>query len=109
MIVDDMLHLFAFNFTTADTVKSRSFGVSTRDKSAVQEALTLFEADCTRQPFTPNKRSPLVVSPETARDVLTDVRQGRQTSAAHLRRQHPGSGVRQAAEAAGGERASMSA
>ena len=71
MVADDVLHLFAFNFTTADTAKSRSFGVSTRDKSAVKEALTLFEADCTRQPFTPSKRSTLVVSPETARDALT--------------------------------------
>jgi len=71
LIADEVLHLFAFNFTTADTVKSRSFGVSTKDKSAVKEALTLFEADCTRQPFTPNRRSPLVVSPETARDALT--------------------------------------
>src|SRR5262245_20494523 len=71
MIVDDILHLFAFNLTTADTTKSRSFGVSTRDKSAVREALTLFEADCTRQPFMPGKRSPLVVSPETARETLT--------------------------------------
>jgi cardiolipin synthase A/B len=71
MIADEVLHLFAFNFTTADTVKSRSFGVSTKDKSAVREALTLFEADCTRQTFTPNRRSPLVVSPETARDTLT--------------------------------------
>jgi phosphatidylserine/phosphatidylglycerophosphate/cardiolipin synthase-like enzyme len=70
LIADEVLHLFAFNFTTADTTKSRSFGVSTRDKSAVKEALTLFEADCTRQPFTPIKRSPLVVSPETARETL---------------------------------------
>jgi phosphatidylserine/phosphatidylglycerophosphate/cardiolipin synthase-like enzyme len=70
MIADDTLYLFAFNFTTADTVKSRSFGVWTKDKRAVREALALFKADCTRQPFTP-KRSPLVVSPETARDTLT--------------------------------------
>ena len=69
MIADDVLHLFAFNFTDADTVKSRSFGVSTRDKQSVREALALFEADCTRQPFVP-KRSPLVVSPETARETL---------------------------------------
>jgi cardiolipin synthase A/B len=75
MIVDDTLHLFAFNLTTADTTKSRSFGVSTRDKSAVREALTLFEADCTRQPFVP-KRSPLVVSPETARETLIDFVRG---------------------------------
>jgi cardiolipin synthase len=71
MIADDVLHLFAFNFTTADTVKSRSFGVSTRDQAGVRDALALFEADCTRQTFTPSKRSPLVVSPETARDTLT--------------------------------------
>jgi phosphatidylserine/phosphatidylglycerophosphate/cardiolipin synthase-like enzyme len=71
MIVDDTLHLFAFNLTTADTVKSRSFGVWTRDKSAVRESLSLFQADCSRQPFTPGKRSPLVVSPETAREKLT--------------------------------------
>lgn len=70
MIVDDTLHLFAFNLTSADTTRSRSFGVSTRDTSAVREALTLFEADCSRQPYGP-KRSPLVVSPETARDTLT--------------------------------------
>lgn len=70
-IVDDTLHLFAFNLTTADTTKSRSFGVSTKDKRAVREALSLFEADCTRQPFMASKRSPLVVSPETARDTLT--------------------------------------
>ena len=75
MIVDDTLHLFAFNLTTADTTRSRSFGVSTRDTSAVREALTLFEADCSRQPFGP-KRSPLVVSPETAREALTSFVKG---------------------------------
>jgi cardiolipin synthase len=71
LIADDVLHLFAFNFTTADTAMSRSFGVSTKDKHAMREAVALFEADCMRQPFTPIKRSPLVVSPETARDTLT--------------------------------------
>ena len=75
MIVDDTLHLFAFNLTAADTTRSRSFGVSTRDTSAVREALTLFEADCSRQSFVP-KRSPVVVSPETAREMLTDFVKG---------------------------------
>jgi phosphatidylserine/phosphatidylglycerophosphate/cardiolipin synthase-like enzyme len=70
MVADDMLHLFAFNFTNEDISKSRSFGVSTKDKHAVREACALFEADSSRQPFMP-KRSPLVVSPETARDTLT--------------------------------------
>jgi cardiolipin synthase len=70
MVADDTLHLFGFNFTKADTIKSRSFGVSTRDKSAVREALALFDADSSRQPFVP-KRTHLVVSPENARETLT--------------------------------------
>ena len=70
MVADDTLHLFGFNFTKVDTIKSRSFGVSTRDKGAVREALALFDADCTRQPFVP-KRTHLVVSPENAREALT--------------------------------------
>jgi phosphatidylserine/phosphatidylglycerophosphate/cardiolipin synthase-like enzyme len=70
MVADDTLHLFAFNFTRADLFKSRSFGVSTRDKRAVNDAAALFEADCTRQPFVP-KRTPLVVSPENSRETLT--------------------------------------
>ena len=70
MVADDTLHLFGFNFTKVDTIKSRSFGVSTRDKSAVREALALFDADCTRQPFVPT-RTHLVVSPENSREALT--------------------------------------
>ena len=70
MVADDTLHLFGFNFTKVDTIKSRSFGVSTRDKSAVREALALFDADSTRQPFVP-KRTHLVVSPENGREALT--------------------------------------
>lgn len=69
MVVDDTLHLFGFNFTKMDTIRSRSFGVSTKDKSAVREALALFDADCSRQPFVP-KRTCLVVSPENAREAL---------------------------------------
>ena len=70
MVVDGTLHLFGFNFTKIDTFKSRSFGISTKDKAAVREAQALFEADSTRQPFVP-KRTNLVVSPVNARDVLT--------------------------------------
>ena len=70
LLVDQTLYIFAFNFTTADMGKSRSFGVSTSDAAAVREATALFEADSTRQPYTP-KRSPLVVSPETSRETLT--------------------------------------
>ena len=70
MVVDDVLHVFGFNFTKLDIDKSRSFGISTRDKRSVQEALKLFQADLTRQTYQPS-RSNLVVSPETARDQLS--------------------------------------
>jgi phosphatidylserine/phosphatidylglycerophosphate/cardiolipin synthase-like enzyme len=70
MIADSTLHLLGFNFTRLDMDKSRSFAISTRDAKAVQEASKLFEADLSRQPYTPAK-SNLVVSPETARDMLT--------------------------------------
>jgi cardiolipin synthase A/B len=69
LVADDTLHLFGFNFTRVDTIKSRSFGVSTKDASAVREARALFDADSSRQPFVP-KRTHLVVSPENARETL---------------------------------------
>ena len=69
MIADATLHLLGFNFTKLDIDQSRSFAVSTRDKRSVQEAAKLFEADLSRQPYTPAK-SNLVVSPENSRDML---------------------------------------
>jgi hypothetical protein len=48
MIVDrDELHVYGFNYTARD-LKSRSFGVITRDRRTVLEALRLFEADAQR-------------------------------------------------------------
>ena len=70
MVADDTLHLFGFNFTRVDTFESRSFGVSTKEASAVREARALFDADSSRQPYVP-KRTRLVVSPENARETLT--------------------------------------
>jgi cardiolipin synthase A/B len=75
LVADDVLHVFGFNFTKLDIDKSRSFGLATRDKRTVQEALRLFEADVTRNPYTP-ARSNLVVSPETAREMLTGFLKG---------------------------------
>ncbi len=70
MVVDRReLHLYAFNLTHLDIQKSRSFGVIARDRKVVQEALRLFEADLTRQPFVPTGDA-LVVSPENARAQL---------------------------------------
>jgi cardiolipin synthase len=70
MVVDDVLHVFGFNFTKIDMDTRRSFGIATRDKRTVQEALKLFAADVMRQPYKPS-RSNLVISPETSRDLLS--------------------------------------
>lgn len=75
LIADDELHVFGFNFTKLDIDKSRSFGLATRDKRTVQEAIKLFEADVTRNAYTP-ARSNLVVSPETSREMLTEFLRG---------------------------------
>ena len=72
MVVDRTeLWLMGFNLTALDTTGSRSFGVVTRRKGEVVDALRLFEADVTRQPFSPNG-SQLVVSPENSRTMLTE-------------------------------------
>jgi len=70
LIIDDSLHLLGFNYTTADTTRSRSFGVQTRDRRAVRDAVRLFECDLTRKPFASAPHSPLVVSPDNARETL---------------------------------------
>lgn len=70
MIVDGTLHVYGFNYTKLDIDHSRSFGVVTRNKRLVAEALKLFEADNNRTVYEPGYRR-LVVSPETSRDALT--------------------------------------
>jgi len=76
MIVDaGVLHLYGFNYTKLDIEKSRSFGIITRDRKIVQEAMNLFEADANRQNYVPGHRR-LVVSPENSREVLTDFLKG---------------------------------
>jgi cardiolipin synthase len=71
MIIDRrVLHLYSFNFTWLDMTRSRSFGVVTRNRRFVGEALKLFDADCARQAYTPGYDR-FVVSPENARDRLT--------------------------------------
>lgn len=70
LIVDGTLHVFGFNYTKLDIEKSRSFGLTTRNQRLVKEAISLFEADRTRQPYSPSHNR-LVVSPETSRELLT--------------------------------------
>lgn len=69
MVIDDTLHVLGFNFTKSD-MSRRSFGLQSRDRRAVRDALSLFECDVTKQPYAGAKTSPLVVSPETARAAL---------------------------------------
>ena len=71
IIVDSrVLHVYGFNFTALDIEKCRSFGITTRNKRLVQEALKLFEADSARQPYIPGYDR-FVVSPENARERLS--------------------------------------
>jgi phosphatidylserine/phosphatidylglycerophosphate/cardiolipin synthase-like enzyme len=71
MVIDGAaLHVYGFNYTKLDIEHSRSFGIVTRDRRVVQEAMKLFEADAMRQNYTPAHRR-LVVSPENSRALLT--------------------------------------
>ena len=56
IVIDDTLHLLGFNFTKRDLTRTRSFGIRTRDRRAVQDAIALFESDLTRQPFSMTRR-----------------------------------------------------
>lgn len=70
ILIDDTLFVLGFNYTRLDIEKSRSFGIATRDPRLLKDAAALFEADATRQPFTPG-HDRLLVSPENSRDRLT--------------------------------------
>jgi phosphatidylserine/phosphatidylglycerophosphate/cardiolipin synthase-like enzyme len=70
MVVDrEELHVYGFNYSAID-LKSRSFGIVTRDRKVVQEAIRLFEADVCRQEYEPSLEEGFVVSPENAREQL---------------------------------------
>ena len=70
MIVDrTTLLVLGFNYTHLDIFKSRSYGVVTRNRKMVQDAVKLFEADCARQPYA--AAGSLVVSSENARAQLS--------------------------------------
>jgi phosphatidylserine/phosphatidylglycerophosphate/cardiolipin synthase-like enzyme len=71
LIIDDTLHVLGFNFTKDDVNKARSFGIQTKNRRAVKDALSLFESDLTRQPVSVPVNSPLLVSPVNARQALT--------------------------------------
>ena len=64
------LYVLAFNFTYLDIEHSRSFGVVTSNAKLVQEAVKLFEADTTRQPYSAGLAT-FVVSPANSRKQLS--------------------------------------
>ena len=71
MIVDNrVLHVYGFNFTHLDIGKSRSFGIITRSRRLVREAIKLFEDDFNRRPYLPTCER-FIVSPENARERLS--------------------------------------
>jgi len=61
--------VLGYNYTLLDIIKSRSFGIVTKNRKIVQDAVKLFEADCARQPFV--GAGCLLVSPENARAQLS--------------------------------------
>lgn len=72
MIIDRAtLYVLSYNYTTLDIEHSRGFGIVTRNKALVQEAIRLFEADTTRQPYTPQLDN-FLVSPLNARKQLSE-------------------------------------
>ena len=76
MIIDRReLFVLAFNFTRLDIDHSRSFGIVTRNRQLVQEAIKLFESDTKRQPYTP-RRNRFLVSPLNAREELSKFLRG---------------------------------
>src|SRR6266851_2547855 len=71
MIVDaKFLHIYGFNFTRLDIMKSRSFGVISKNAKLVNEASKLFMADFDRLPYSAGYER-FVISPVNARDRLS--------------------------------------
>jgi hypothetical protein len=70
MIVDkSRLYVLGFNYTALDVDKSRSFGLVTKNRILVREAIKLFEADSLRQPYSAGPKA-FLVSPVNARERL---------------------------------------
>jgi cardiolipin synthase len=69
LIDRECLYTLGFNFSRLDIEKSRSLGVATRNPRVVSEAVKLFEADSSRQPYTATCDC-FLVSPENARTGL---------------------------------------
>lgn len=80
LIVDKArLYVLAFNYTRLDIDRSRSFGIVTTKAEFVEEALKLFQADSTRQPYKAGCGQ-FLVSPLNSRDRLANFIKGARKS-----------------------------
>ncbi len=73
------LYLLSFNYTYLDVEHSRSFGIVTKNRELVQEAIHLFEADTQRKPYSPGLPKTFLVSPVNARKGLAAFVKGART------------------------------
>jgi phosphatidylserine/phosphatidylglycerophosphate/cardiolipin synthase-like enzyme len=72
LIIDrTTLYVLSYNYTALDAEHSRGFGIVTRNRGLVQEAVKLFEADTKRQPYVPQLNT-FLVSPLNARKRLSE-------------------------------------
>ena len=70
LIVDRrVLYVLSFNFTQMDMDHSRGFAIATKNRKFVEEAVRLFEADCTRKKYSAGLDT-FVVSPANSRKAL---------------------------------------
>jgi cardiolipin synthase len=70
LLIDrEVFYMLAFNWARIDIEKSRSMGIATKNPRLVQEAVSLFQADSTRQLYTAGHER-VLVSPENARSGL---------------------------------------
>jgi phosphatidylserine/phosphatidylglycerophosphate/cardiolipin synthase-like enzyme len=70
LLIDrEILYTLGFNFTKLDIERSRSMAIATKDSRLVAEAIKLFEADTTRQPYKAGCEC-FLVCPENARTEL---------------------------------------
>jgi phosphatidylserine/phosphatidylglycerophosphate/cardiolipin synthase-like enzyme len=70
MIIDGkVLYVLSFNFTHLDIDHSRGFGIITKHRKSVLEAIKLFKADTTRSPYSAGLPT-FIVSPANARKEL---------------------------------------
>jgi cardiolipin synthase A/B len=72
LLVDrSVLYVLSFNYTGLDMEHSRGFGIVTRNRKFIHEAIKLFEADTKRKPYKPGLDT-FLVSPINARKHLAE-------------------------------------